>query len=77
MFFVREDLDTRIYFNQLEDAIGYMGRRGYAKMRPEEEEEWRGTLEKAHKVVKVNVKNIKIVVVVIFLRGFAGVWSCM
>ncbi len=55
MFFVREDLDTRIYFHQLEDAIGYMGRRGYVKMRPQEEEEWRDMLEKAHKVVKVNM----------------------
>jgi hypothetical protein len=52
-YFVREDLDTRIYFAQLEDAIGYMGRRGYVKMRPEEEKEWRGILENAHKVVKV------------------------
>ena len=30
-FFVREDLDTRIYFHQLEDAIGYMARRGIVK----------------------------------------------
>ncbi|KAL7437395.1 hypothetical protein ACHAXH_008679, partial [Discostella pseudostelligera] len=52
-FFVREDLDTRIYFNQLEDAIGYMGRRGYVKMNKEEEREWRSILECAHKVVKV------------------------
>ncbi|KAL7523380.1 hypothetical protein ACHAXR_000150, partial [Thalassiosira sp. AJA248-18] len=51
-FFVREDLDTRIYFHQLEDAIGYMARRGYSKMRGEEEREWKMLLGKAHGVVK-------------------------
>ena len=51
-FFVREDLDTRIYFHCIEDAVGYMARRGYSKMAREEEREWRHLLERAHKVVK-------------------------
>ena len=52
-FFVREDLDTRIYFHQLEDAVGYMAKRGYCKMRGGEEREWRDLLGRAHGVVKV------------------------
>jgi len=52
-YFVREDLDTRIYFHQIEDAIGYMAKRGYCKMRGEEEKEWKLLLGKAHGVIKV------------------------
>ncbi|KAL7469075.1 hypothetical protein ACHAXS_009319 [Conticribra weissflogii] len=52
-FFVREDLDQRIYFHDLEDAINYMAKRGYARMRKEEELEWMKLLGKAHGVVKV------------------------
>jgi len=52
-YFVREDLDTRIYFHQLEDAVGYMAKRGYCKMRGEEEREWKVLLGRAHGVVKV------------------------
>ena len=52
-YFVREDLDTRIYFHTIEDAIGYMAKRGYSKMRGEEEREWRVLLGRAHGVVKV------------------------
>ena len=52
-YFVREDLDTRIYFRQLEDAMGYMARRGYKRMVGDEEKEWRAILERAHGVVKV------------------------
>jgi len=58
-FFVREDLDTRIYFHQLEDAIGYMARRGYVKMRSEEEREWKELLGRAHGVVKLGPKKEK------------------
>ncbi|KAL7539486.1 hypothetical protein ACHAXR_009338 [Thalassiosira sp. AJA248-18] len=54
-FFVREDLDTRIYFHDLEDAIGYMARRGYTKMQGEEAREWKMLLGKAHGVVKVRL----------------------
>mmetsp|Transcript_11734 Transcript_11734/g.24345 ORF Transcript_11734/g.24345 Transcript_11734/m.24345 type:complete len:915 (-) Transcript_11734:178-2922(-) len=52
-FFVREDLDQRIYFHDLEDAINYMAKRGYARMRKEDELEWMKLLGKAHGVVKV------------------------
>ena len=52
-YFVREDLDTRIYFHQIEDAIGYMAKRGYVKMRSDEEKEWKVLLGRAHGVVKV------------------------
>eukprot|EP00578_Thalassiosira_sp_NH16_P012325 CAMPEP_0181120052 /NCGR_PEP_ID=MMETSP1071-20121207/23936_1 /TAXON_ID=35127 /ORGANISM="Thalassiosira sp., Strain NH16" /LENGTH=882 /DNA_ID=CAMNT_0023204653 /DNA_START=215 /DNA_END=2863 /DNA_ORIENTATION=+ len=58
-YFVREDLDTRIYFHQLEDAVGYMAKRGYMRMRREEEGEWRELLQKAHGVVKVGPKKEK------------------
>jgi len=58
-FFVREDLDTRIYFHQLEDAVGYMAKRGYVKMRSEEEREWKDLLGRAHGVVKVGPKKEK------------------
>ena len=54
-YFVREDLDTRIYFHQIEDAIGYMAKRGYCKMRGEEEREWKTLLGKAHGVIKVRL----------------------
>lgn len=54
-YFVREDLDTRIYFHQIEDAIGYMAKRGYCKMRGEEEKEWKVLLGKAHGVIKVRL----------------------
>ena len=54
-YFVREDLDTRIYFHELEDAINYMTRRGYARMKKEDEEEWIELIGKAHGVVKVRV----------------------
>jgi len=54
-YFVREDLDTRIYFHQIEDAIGYMAKRGYCKMRGEEEKEWKLLLGKAHGVIKVRL----------------------
>jgi len=56
-YFVREDLDTRIYFHQIEDAIGYMAKRGYCKMRGEEEKEWKMLLGKAHGVIKVRLCN--------------------
>jgi len=56
-YFVREDLDTRIYFHQIEDAIGYMAKRGYCKMRGEEEKEWKLLLGKAHGVIKVRLCN--------------------
>eukprot|EP00970_Alexandrium_tamarense_P003685 scaffold595_cov182-Alexandrium_tamarense.AAC.4 len=52
-FFVREDLDQRIYFHDLEDAISYMARRGYAKMEKNTEKEWMKLLARAHQVVKV------------------------
>jgi len=52
-FFVREDLDQRIYFHELEDAVSYMARRGYARMEKGMEREWMGLLKKAHEVVKV------------------------
>jgi hypothetical protein len=52
-YFVREDLDTRIYFHHLEDAVGYMSKRGYAKMNKEDERDWMKLLGKAHGVVKV------------------------
>lgn len=58
-FFVREDLDTRIYFHHLEDAVGYMAKRGYVKMRGEEERDWRNLLRKAHGVVKLGPKKEK------------------
>merc|ERR1719232_2089431 len=58
-FFVREDLDTRIYFHQLEDAVGYMARRGYSRMSGEEEREWRELLRRAHGVVKRGPKKEK------------------
>jgi len=58
-FFVREDLDTRIYFHRLEDAVGYMARRGYVRMRSEEEREWKDLLGRAHGVVKVGPKKEK------------------
>jgi hypothetical protein len=61
-FFVREDLDTRIYFHVLEDAVGYMSRRGYARMKKEDEQEWMILLGKAHNVVKVRRGS--------FFRGF-------
>ena len=53
-YFVREDLDTRIYFHELEDAINYMTRRGYARMKKEDEEEWIKLIGRAHGVVKVS-----------------------
>jgi len=52
-YFVREDLDTRIYFHELEDAINYMSRRGYARMKKEDEEEWIKLIGRAHGVVKI------------------------
>ncbi|KAL3782468.1 hypothetical protein HJC23_002219 [Cyclotella cryptica] len=52
-FFVREDLDQRIYFHELEDAVSYMARRGYARMERGEEMEWMKLLGRAHQVVKV------------------------
>jgi hypothetical protein len=52
-YFVREDLDTRIYFHHLEDAVGYMSKRGYTKMNKEDERDWMKLLGKAHGVVKV------------------------
>ena len=52
-YFVREDLDTRIYFHELEDAINYMSRRGYARMEKEDERDWIKLLGRAHNVVKV------------------------
>merc|ERR1719232_1050371 len=58
-FFVREDLDTRIYFHQLEDAVGDMARRGYSRMSGEEEREWRELLRRAHGVVKRGPKKEK------------------
>merc|ERR1719232_316399 len=58
-FFVREDLDTRIYFHQLEDAVGYMARRGYSRMTGEEERESRELLRRAHGVVKRGPKKEK------------------
>lgn len=54
-FFVREDLDQRIYFHELEDAVSYMARRGYARMERGEEKEWMRLLGRAHQVVKVRV----------------------
>jgi hypothetical protein len=53
-YFVREDLDTRIYFHELEDAMNYMSRRGYARMKKEDEEEWIKLIGRAHGVVKVS-----------------------
>jgi len=53
-FFVREDLDTRIYFHEFEDAVGYMAKRGYSRMPAEEEKEWKELLGRAHCVVKSN-----------------------
>ena len=50
---------TRIYFRQLEDAIGYMARRGYKRMVGDEEKEWRVVLERAHGVVKVGKEKDK------------------
>jgi hypothetical protein len=52
-YFVREDLDTRIYFSTIEDAVGYMSIRGYCKMMGNEELEWRELFRRAHGVVKV------------------------
>jgi hypothetical protein len=52
-FFVREDLDQRIYFHELEDAVSYMARRGYARMEKGQEKEWMKLLKRAHEVVKV------------------------
>mmetsp|Transcript_6101 Transcript_6101/g.9492 ORF Transcript_6101/g.9492 Transcript_6101/m.9492 type:complete len:899 (+) Transcript_6101:192-2888(+) len=52
-YFVREDLDTRIYFHELEDAVNYMTRRGYARMKKEDEGEWHKLIGKAHGVVKI------------------------
>jgi hypothetical protein len=52
-FFVREDLDQRIYFHELEDAVSYMARRGYARMEKGKEKEWMKLLKRAHEVVKV------------------------
>lgn len=52
-FFVREDLDQRIYFHELEDAVSYMARRGYARMEKGMEKEWMKLLKRAHEVVKV------------------------
>lgn len=52
-YFVREDLDTRIYFSSIEDALGYMSVRGYSKMMGEEELDWRELFRRAHGVVKV------------------------
>jgi len=59
-YFVREDLDTRIYFHQVEDAVSYMGKRGYVKMEKEEEEEWRELLRRAHRVVKVSLDLLQV-----------------
>jgi hypothetical protein len=56
-YFVREDLDTRIYFHHLEDAVGYMSKRGYAKMNKEDERDWMKLLGKAHGVVKVRTER--------------------
>ena len=56
-YFVREDLDTRIYFSNLEDAVGYMAKRGYVRMNGEEEGEWRELLGRAHSVVKVSLSH--------------------
>lgn len=53
-FFVREDLDQRIYFHELEDAVSYMARRGYARMEKGMEKEWMKLLKRAHEVVKVS-----------------------
>jgi len=53
-YFVREDLDTRIYFHELEEAINYMSRRGYARMKKEDEKEWIKLIGRAHGVVKVS-----------------------
>lgn len=53
-FFVREDLDQRIYFHELEDAVSYMARRGYARMEKGQEKEWMKLLKRAHEVVKVS-----------------------
>jgi hypothetical protein len=50
---VREDLDQRIYFHELEDAVSYMARRGYARMEKSQEKEWIKLLKRAHEVVKV------------------------
>ncbi|KAL9187653.1 hypothetical protein ACHAXT_006031 [Thalassiosira profunda] len=58
-FFVREDLDTRIYFHQLEDAVGYMAARGYRRMGKAEEAGWRELLGRAHGVVKKGAKKEK------------------
>jgi len=55
-YFVREDLDTRIYFSSIEDALGYMSVRGYSKMFGEEELEWRELFRRAHGVVKVSAQ---------------------
>ena len=55
-YFVREDLDTRIYFSSIEDALGYMSVRGYSKMFGEEELEWRELFRRAHGVVKVSTQ---------------------
>ena len=52
-YFVREDLDTRIYFSSIEDAVGYMSIRGYCKIMGDEELEWRELFRRAHGVVKV------------------------
>jgi hypothetical protein len=54
-FFVREDLDQRIYFHELEDAVSYMARRGYARMERSQEKEWMKLLKRAHEVVKVRI----------------------
>lgn len=58
-FFVREDVDQRIYFHDLEDAISYMGRRGFAKMSREDEREWMALLGRAHKTVKAGPNKKK------------------
>ena len=52
-FFIREDVDTRIYFNEFEDAVNYLMQRGYVRMEKEDEEEWMKLIGKAHGVVKV------------------------
>jgi hypothetical protein len=78
-FFVREDLDTRIYFHELEDAINYMSRRGYARMKKDDEREWFKLLARAHGVVKVNKEKssllypfIAIVVSLTLILSFAN-----
>jgi hypothetical protein len=78
-YFVREDLDTRIYFHELEDAINYMSRRGYARMKKEDEREWIKLLVRAHGVVKVNKGGIIVLVsvfVIVYYVLFSNIEFC-